>query len=204
MQGTWVHEDVALEFARWLSPKFAIWCNDRIKELLTTGSVSLALPQDYASALRALADQVDTNQRLSELNAAQRMQIKTLAPKADFADQLFRVEDKIRLGTCAKALGLPFGQNTLFKKLRGLGIMFKHSTEVCQRYIDAGYFVMETRHICKGSADFMVNVTYATLKGLAYLGYLFGRKPNEEQAKAMFARALQMDALDGAWLVAGK
>lgn len=25
-QGTWMHEDVALEFARWLSPEFAIWC----------------------------------------------------------------------------------------------------------------------------------------------------------------------------------
>lgn len=31
-----MHEDVALEFARWLSPKFAIWCSDRIKELLTS------------------------------------------------------------------------------------------------------------------------------------------------------------------------
>lgn len=36
-QGTWMHEDVALEFARWLSPAFAIWCNDRIKELLQYG-----------------------------------------------------------------------------------------------------------------------------------------------------------------------
>lgn len=36
-QGTWMHEDVAMEFARWLSPAFAIWCNDRIKELLTIG-----------------------------------------------------------------------------------------------------------------------------------------------------------------------
>lgn len=36
-QGTWMHEDVALEFARWLSPKFAIWCNDRIKELIRFG-----------------------------------------------------------------------------------------------------------------------------------------------------------------------
>lgn len=34
MRGTWMHEDVALEFARWLSPEFAIWCNDRIKEIL--------------------------------------------------------------------------------------------------------------------------------------------------------------------------
>ncbi|WP_233584468.1 KilA-N domain-containing protein [Parabacteroides sp. AF17-3] len=40
-QGTWMHEDVALEFARWLSPKFAIWCNDKIKELMKTGSVSI-------------------------------------------------------------------------------------------------------------------------------------------------------------------
>lgn len=32
--GTWFHEDVALEFARWLSPSFAIWCNDVIKMLL--------------------------------------------------------------------------------------------------------------------------------------------------------------------------
>lgn len=41
-QGTWMHEDVALEFARWLSPSFAIWCNDRIKELLTTGVATVS------------------------------------------------------------------------------------------------------------------------------------------------------------------
>ena len=37
-QGTWMHEDGALEVARWLSPAFAIWCNRRIKELLTAAS----------------------------------------------------------------------------------------------------------------------------------------------------------------------
>ena len=41
--GTWFHEDVALEFARWLSPEFAIWCNDRIKEILL--SQNRAIPQ---------------------------------------------------------------------------------------------------------------------------------------------------------------
>jgi hypothetical protein len=41
LQGTWMHEDVALEFARWLSPRFGIWCNDRIKELLTKGQTPL-------------------------------------------------------------------------------------------------------------------------------------------------------------------
>lgn len=42
--GTWFHRDVAIEFARWLSPAFAIWCNDRIMELLTRGSLSLNEP----------------------------------------------------------------------------------------------------------------------------------------------------------------
>lgn len=44
--GTWMHEDVALEFARWLSPAFAIWCNDRIKELLLTGKASIPSRSD--------------------------------------------------------------------------------------------------------------------------------------------------------------
>ena len=30
--GTWMHEDVAMEFARWLSPAFAIWCNSVISK----------------------------------------------------------------------------------------------------------------------------------------------------------------------------
>ena len=32
-QGTWLHEDAAIEFARWLSPAFAIWCNDIVSIL---------------------------------------------------------------------------------------------------------------------------------------------------------------------------
>lgn len=40
-QGTWMHKDVAMEFARWLAPVFGLWCNRRIEELLTTGCVML-------------------------------------------------------------------------------------------------------------------------------------------------------------------
>ena len=51
--GTWMHEDVAMEFARWLSPKFAIWCNDRIKELLTTGTTSLNSLPNFSNPAEA-------------------------------------------------------------------------------------------------------------------------------------------------------
>lgn len=43
-QGTWMHKDIALEFARWLSPMFAIWCNKKIMELLEKGETKLDIP----------------------------------------------------------------------------------------------------------------------------------------------------------------
>lgn len=52
-KGTWMHEDVALEFARWLSPVFAIWCNDRCKELLLTGKSEIP---NHAESLLANPD----------------------------------------------------------------------------------------------------------------------------------------------------
>ena len=41
-QGTWMHKDVAMEFARWLAPVFGLWCNRRIEELLLTGKTELS------------------------------------------------------------------------------------------------------------------------------------------------------------------
>ncbi|WDM88189.1 KilA-N domain-containing protein [Pseudomonas asiatica] len=32
--GTWIHPKLAVAFARWLSAKFAVWCDTRIEELL--------------------------------------------------------------------------------------------------------------------------------------------------------------------------
>jgi len=43
--GTWFHDDVAIEFARWLSPRFGIWCNDRVKEILYGKTYIYATPQ---------------------------------------------------------------------------------------------------------------------------------------------------------------
>lgn len=58
--GTWMHEDVALEFARWLSPEFAIWCNDRIKEILTGRKVMVDkdIVEYVGSKLKQVAENV--------------------------------------------------------------------------------------------------------------------------------------------------
>lgn len=38
-QGTWLHPKLAIHFARWLDPKFAVWCDEQIEALLN-GKVS--------------------------------------------------------------------------------------------------------------------------------------------------------------------
>lgn len=62
--GTWMHEDVAIEFARWLSPSFAIWCNDRIKELLTVGVTTVSNDDEVIlNAMRILQKRLEENNK---------------------------------------------------------------------------------------------------------------------------------------------
>lgn len=42
-RGTWLHPKLAIHFARWLNPKFAVWCDEQIEALLN-GKVSDNLP----------------------------------------------------------------------------------------------------------------------------------------------------------------
>jgi len=46
-QGTWLHPKLAVHFARWLDPKFAVWCDEQIEQILS-GSLQ---PQSPRQAL---------------------------------------------------------------------------------------------------------------------------------------------------------
>ncbi len=41
-QGTWLHPKLAIDFARWLNPRFAVWCDMQIEQMLTGSMQSLA------------------------------------------------------------------------------------------------------------------------------------------------------------------
>lgn len=159
-----MHEDVALEFARWLSPAFAIWCNDRIKELLKTG-VTTASNEDEAIAY---AMQV-LNRRLEQAKAEKKQleqQNAKLQPKAAFADAAFATDDKVDIGMSAKILKLGFGRNTLFDKLRKAGVFFANRNEPKQRFIDAGYFEMKEKFIERNNHPVCRNQSASYPKGI--------------------------------------
>jgi phage antirepressor YoqD-like protein len=95
-----MHEDVALEFARWLSPAFAIWCNDRIKELLTFGLTAtpqtidsiLADPDNAIRLLTALKEERQQRQ-LAESKAALLEEVtKEQAPKVEYFEHFMTAE----------------------------------------------------------------------------------------------------------------
>lgn len=127
--GTWMHEDVALEFARWLSPEFAIWCNDRIKELLKVGMT--AMPQTVEAMLAdpdlviGLATQLKTERQKVQEQAAvitsQQTALKEAEPKVLFADAVAASKNSILIRELAKLIsqnGVPIGEKKLFAWLR--------------------------------------------------------------------------------------
>ncbi len=55
-QGTWIHKKLIIAFARWISPEFAIWCDEQIEEILqgTISPPKLSLSEIVSETREAL------------------------------------------------------------------------------------------------------------------------------------------------------
>lgn len=108
-------------------------------------------------------------ERLKQLeadNLQKDAKIAKLQPKADFADAAFITDDKVDIGMAAKILKLGFGRNTLFQKLRQVGVFFSNRNEPKQRFVNAGYFEMKEKFIERNShPGFVVTKILVTQKG---------------------------------------
>ena len=106
-----------------------------------------------------------------------------LKPKADFAEAAFKAEGKVDIGQAAKILNLGFGRNTLFKKLKEVGVFFANRNEPKQKYIDAGYFEMTLLPPIHRDShpDILYQKVLCKPKGLAYINQLFGGKPSDRK-----------------------
>jgi len=171
--GTWMHEDVAIEFARWLSPQFAIWCNDRIKELIKYGITAtpqtidniLADPGNAIKVLTALQAERKRNQRLEEENKGyhaehmrllkekfhheqtidkQAAKIKEQKPKVEYAENVLSSADTYTTTQIAKELGM--SAQKLNATLFHLGIQFFQGGQwfMYAKYQDKGYTKSKT------------------------------------------------------------
>lgn len=154
--GTWMHEDLAIEFARWLSPEFGIWCNDKIKELLIAGTASLTEQE-----MQLLTNRIGVLEH----------EVKELEPDAEFGRSVRQNEDCIPLTIFSDILvsnGCNIGRNQLYEYLREAGYVYKKGD------IDRNFptrratkmRILETRYP-KSTTEFGPTV-YVTPKGIKY------------------------------------
>ena len=167
--GTWMHEDVALEFARWLSPAFAIWCNDRIKELLKYGMTATQPTLDEMVnnpdlVIRMATQLKQEREEKARLEAENKRIIEETAPAVTFTQAVSGSASSCLIGELAKLIdqnGYPMGEKRLFKWLRENGYLGTEGERYNipnQRYIEQGLFELK-----KGTRSGINGVMYTTI-----------------------------------------
>lgn len=178
--GTWMHEDIALDFAQWLSVDFKLWCNDRIKELLTQGVATIN--DDDATILHAmqvLQKRVDEKQRALEFAqetiTTQNEQLKLQAPKVKYVDDVLQSVNTYTSTQMSKELGMK-DADRLHKALREKGVMFKQSGQwmLTAKYCGHDYTKTRTHQFTRSDGSTGTNaITVWTEKGRAFLHNTF-------------------------------
>lgn len=136
-QGTWMHEDVALEFARWLSPSFAIWCNKRIKELLQYGMTAtqptleqmINNPDLVISLATQLKNEREEKQRIETENLYLKEQNEAQRPAVIFTESVKVSNTNILIEDLAKLItqnGYTIGEIRLYNWLVDNGYLVRH------------------------------------------------------------------------------
>lgn len=182
-KGTWMHEDVALEFARWLSPQFAIWCNDRIKELMRYGMTAttqtidsiLADPENAIKILTALKDERRKVKDLEQRNKAYEVQHRKLlkenfkqmerleaqAPKVEYADNILLSERTYTTTEIAKLLNMSACK--LNRLLSEKGVLYRQQNQwlLSPAFHTKGYIT--TKALCYNKKDGRISNMFTTV-----------------------------------------
>lgn len=140
----------------------------RILHDLRVGKTQIAynIPKTLSEALRLAADQ-------AEQIEAQLKLLDVQQPKVELHDKALTADGTYSMDQVASLLKLPYGNVTLFKKLRELGILCKDNTPA-QSQENAGRFIVVTKTIAKGDKAENVTVTRVTYKGVEYIAKRLG------------------------------
>jgi len=99
-QGTWIHEKLILNAARYISVEFELWCDEIISELLRNGTVSLRPSELSRMELLKMALQAEEERiQLSEA-------VAIMAPKVEYVDKVLASTSTFTVTQIANELNL--------------------------------------------------------------------------------------------------
>ena len=187
-QGTWVQRDVALALAMWLDPDL----HAAVIGWVLEGKPKHGLPQDYPSALRALADQVDLTNKLVEEKAAADTRNKHLEERNRITEPshagLHDIKDQsgtVAVTWMAKWLGIPPRTGAyVFIKDQGWAYRLGDTwvpTEANSRLKKP--YVMRWREVINGKMRMGIELTW---KGAMRMLYSFGQQAREAELREAF------------------
>lgn len=143
--GTWIHERLIVNAARYISQDFAAWCDTKVAQLLRTGKVELKptqykIPTTFSGALYLAAQQQETIELQEQRLLEARETIALQAPKAEYAEKVLLAENCQTTTTIAKDLGM--SAIALNQKLKELGVQYQTREGhwvLYAKYQDLGY-----------------------------------------------------------------
>lgn len=144
--GTWMHRLIVVDFCQWLDIDLKLWCTEKLDELMRYGMTAtqptleqmINNPDLVISLATQLKNEREEKQRLELKNKHLEKKTAEQEPYVSFAKTAFTTDDKVDIGMAAKILKLGFGRNTLFQKLRQVGVFFSNRNEPKQRFVKAG------------------------------------------------------------------
>lgn len=193
-----MHEDLALDFAQWLSVDFKLWCNDRIKELLQYGMTAtqptleqmINNPDLVISLATQLKNERDEKQRLQAQAEQQQVtielqenEIKKSAPKVNYYDETLQSVNTMTTTQVAKEVGME--AFTLNKILKEKGIIYKQSGQwmFCTPYSRWGLHSTRTQTFTRSDGSIGTSVyTVWTQKGRRLVHALYDNNWNIRKA----------------------
>lgn len=139
--------DVILDSRKESAKTFRKWVTKEVlPSIRKTGSYSVQnkLPQNFAEALRAYADEVEKNEQLKIELKTKDIIIAEYEPKVSYYDEILSSKDTITITQIAKDYGM--SAISMNRLLHDLGIQFKQSGQwmLYQKYAEMGYTKSKT------------------------------------------------------------
>ena len=131
------------------------------------------IPQTYAEALRAYADEVEESERLKAENEKQQLLLAEQQPKVEAYNTAMSTDGLLSFKQVADIIAIKgLGRNKLMEFLRSRGILLDrlNKNRPAGKYVDAGYFkeVIATYDNGYGKNN-NTTTTYVTPEGLAFI-----------------------------------
>ena len=188
-QGTWIHEKLILNFARYLNVEFELWCDEQIETLIREGEITLTSKDKLllnvmkadTEMTRAVAINNYENNYVKPLELDLKIkdqQIAELQPKGTYYDLILQCKEVLSIGVIAKDFGIRSAQE-FNKLLHEWGIQFNQSGVwlLYSKYADKGYTQTKTKNYPKSDGTQGVSLhTYWTQKGRLFLYELLKSK----------------------------